>query len=190
MLQSIDAISKQRPRVITEEVAKKIQSDFKRCPYIAYYETCATYGLNVERVFLDACQRCVQQRSALFQQNGLSNVVTQRPSAPTPSYRALNGSSPNVVADSVRIAQNGHSNAKSISRQVFENNNFHDAPQFRDSISSRGSENVPRSHEVVNPERLSFGTPSKEFALNGPLPATPETARKIRRRSNILMVWE
>ncbi|GAU88983.1 hypothetical protein RvY_01586-2 [Ramazzottius varieornatus] len=181
-----DAISKQRPRVITEDVAKKIQSDFKRCPYVAYYETCATYGLNVERVFLDACQRCVQHRSALFQQNGLANVVSQRPPASTPSYRALNGSSSSVVGDSMRTAQNGHSGMKPTGRQVSDTS-FNNVPLFRESISNRGSENASRSHEGVISERLSFSTPTKDFALNGPLPATPETARKVRRRSNILM---
>jgi Arf-GAP/GTPase/ANK repeat/PH domain-containing protein 1/3 len=36
--------------VIEDARARKLASDLKRC---AYYETCATYGLNVERVFQD-----------------------------------------------------------------------------------------------------------------------------------------
>lgn len=46
----IDAISESRPRVIDDARARKLASDLKRC---SYYETCATYGLNVERVFQD-----------------------------------------------------------------------------------------------------------------------------------------
>ena len=45
-----DAISDARPRVIDDSRARKLACDLRRC---AYYETCATYGLNVERVFLD-----------------------------------------------------------------------------------------------------------------------------------------
>ncbi|XP_044742193.1 centaurin-gamma-1A [Chrysoperla carnea] len=54
-----DAISENNPRVIDDARARKLATDLKRC---SYYETCATYGLNVERVFQDACQKIVQQR--------------------------------------------------------------------------------------------------------------------------------
>lgn len=56
-----DAISESNPRVIDDSRARKLASDLKRC---SYYETCATYGFNVERVFQDACQRIVQMRMA------------------------------------------------------------------------------------------------------------------------------
>lgn len=46
----LDAISENQPRVIDDSRARKLANDLKRC---AYYETCATYGLNVERVFQD-----------------------------------------------------------------------------------------------------------------------------------------
>ncbi len=46
----LDAICESTPRVIEDARARKLASDLKRC---AYYETCATYGLNVERVFQD-----------------------------------------------------------------------------------------------------------------------------------------
>ncbi|XP_050771929.1 arf-GAP with GTPase, ANK repeat and PH domain-containing protein 1 [Gopherus flavomarginatus] len=45
-----DAISSNNPRVIDDARARKLSNDLKRC---TYYETCATYGLNVERVFQD-----------------------------------------------------------------------------------------------------------------------------------------
>lgn len=45
-----DAISSTNPRVIDDARARKLSNDLKRC---TYYETCATYGLNVERVFQD-----------------------------------------------------------------------------------------------------------------------------------------
>jgi Arf-GAP/GTPase/ANK repeat/PH domain-containing protein 1/3 len=45
-----DAISESNPRVIHEDRARKLANELKRC---TYYETCATYGLNIERVFQD-----------------------------------------------------------------------------------------------------------------------------------------
>lgn len=50
ILFDLDAISESNPRVIHEDRARKLSNELKRC---AYYETCATYGLNVERVFHD-----------------------------------------------------------------------------------------------------------------------------------------
>ena len=46
----LDAINESNPRIIEDSRARKLANDLKRC---AYYETCATYGLNVERVFQD-----------------------------------------------------------------------------------------------------------------------------------------
>lgn len=73
-----DAISENNPRVIDDARARKLASDLKRC---SYYETCATYGLNVERVFQDACQKIVQQRMAAL------TPTNSRPSTPNHSLR-------------------------------------------------------------------------------------------------------
>ncbi|TSK62539.1 Arf-GAP with GTPase, ANK repeat and PH domain-containing protein 1 [Bagarius yarrelli] len=54
-----DAISAANPRVIDDARARKLSNDLKRC---TYYETCATYGLNVERVFQDVAQKIVANR--------------------------------------------------------------------------------------------------------------------------------
>ncbi|XP_067093447.1 arf-GAP with GTPase, ANK repeat and PH domain-containing protein 2-like [Osmerus mordax] len=54
-----DAISSANPRVIDDTRARKLSNDLKRC---TYYETCATYGLNVERVFQDVAQKVVASR--------------------------------------------------------------------------------------------------------------------------------
>uniref|UniRef100_A0ABM5EJY9 Arf-GAP with GTPase, ANK repeat and PH domain-containing protein 1 isoform X4 n=1 Tax=Pogona vitticeps TaxID=103695 RepID=A0ABM5EJY9_9SAUR len=54
-----DAISSSNPRAIDDARARKLSNDLKRC---TYYETCATYGLNVERVFQDVAQKIVATR--------------------------------------------------------------------------------------------------------------------------------
>jgi len=56
-----DACNESNPRIIDDSRARKLANDLKRC---AYYETCATYGLNVERVFQDACQKICVARGA------------------------------------------------------------------------------------------------------------------------------
>lgn len=45
-----DSISESSPRVVDDNRARKLSNELRRC---SYYETCATYGLNVERVFQD-----------------------------------------------------------------------------------------------------------------------------------------
>ncbi|XP_052252907.1 centaurin-gamma-1A-like isoform X12 [Dreissena polymorpha] len=74
-----DAISESNPRVIDEARARKLANDLKRC---SYYETCATYGLNVERVFQDACSRIVQ-----FRYPSMPSALPNVPSTPNHSQR-------------------------------------------------------------------------------------------------------
>ncbi|XP_064618423.1 arf-GAP with GTPase, ANK repeat and PH domain-containing protein 3-like isoform X2 [Liolophura sinensis] len=73
-----DAISESNPRLIDDTRARKLASDLKRC---SYYETCATYGLNVERVFQDACQKISQMRYP-----SLPLPVSTVPTTPTPNH--------------------------------------------------------------------------------------------------------
>ncbi|XP_008302388.1 arf-GAP with GTPase, ANK repeat and PH domain-containing protein 1-like, partial [Stegastes partitus] len=79
-----DAISSANPRVIDDGRARKLSSDLKRC---TYYETCATYGLNVERVFQDG-----KSRSSGKTSNGggsLSDYSSSVPSTPSTSQKEL-----------------------------------------------------------------------------------------------------
>lgn len=45
-----DAISESNPRTVDEFRARKLAKDLN---FVSYYETCATYGKNVEKVFQD-----------------------------------------------------------------------------------------------------------------------------------------
>ncbi|KAI1891089.1 hypothetical protein AGOR_G00160310 [Albula goreensis] len=51
-----DKINSTNPRVIEDARARQLCCDVRRC---VYYETCATYGLNVNRVFTEAAQKIV-----------------------------------------------------------------------------------------------------------------------------------
>ncbi|CAK8682826.1 unnamed protein product [Clavelina lepadiformis] len=57
-----DSITPDNPRSIPGDRAKKLASDLKGC---LYYETCATYGLNVDRVFHDVAQKISLMRRKL-----------------------------------------------------------------------------------------------------------------------------
>lgn len=58
----LDKISSTNPRVIDDARARQLCSDVRRC---TYYETCATYGLNVNRVFTDGtCPSRSQTRAS------------------------------------------------------------------------------------------------------------------------------
>ncbi|CAK1545998.1 unnamed protein product [Leptosia nina] len=79
-----DAISESSPRVVDDNRARKLSNELRRC---SYYETCATYGLNVDRVFQDACQKIVGTRlSASSQCLSGSRPVTPQPLANSPSH--------------------------------------------------------------------------------------------------------
>ncbi|GAB6019286.1 Centaurin-gamma-1A, variant 3 [Chamberlinius hualienensis] len=101
-----DAISENNPRVIDDARARKLAIDLKRC---SYYETCATYGLNVERVFQDACQKIVQHRMATLTPSlrpSTPNSQTVRPA----NYFVTSTASTNtstVASPSQSICNNG-----------------------------------------------------------------------------------
>uniref|UniRef100_A0A8C0GPC1 ArfGAP with GTPase domain, ankyrin repeat and PH domain 2 n=1 Tax=Chelonoidis abingdonii TaxID=106734 RepID=A0A8C0GPC1_CHEAB len=73
-----DKISSTNPRVIEDPQARALCSDMKRC---LYYETCATYGLNVDRVFSEVAQKVV----TLKKQQQLLASCKSLPSTPSHS---------------------------------------------------------------------------------------------------------
>ncbi|XP_029103828.1 arf-GAP with GTPase, ANK repeat and PH domain-containing protein 1-like isoform X4 [Scleropages formosus] len=73
-----DKISSTNPRVIDDARVRQICCDLRRC---VYYETCATYGLNVNRVFTEAAQKI----SALKKQNAIQASCKSLPSSPSHS---------------------------------------------------------------------------------------------------------
>ncbi|GAB5568939.1 arf-GAP with GTPase [Prionailurus iriomotensis] len=96
-----DAISAANPRVIDDSRARKLSTDLKRC---TYYETCSTYGLNVERVFQDVAQKVValrkKQQLAIGPCKSLPN---------SPSHSAVSAAS--IPAVHINQATNGGSSA-------------------------------------------------------------------------------
>uniref|UniRef100_G3N645 ArfGAP with GTPase domain, ankyrin repeat and PH domain 2 n=1 Tax=Gasterosteus aculeatus aculeatus TaxID=481459 RepID=G3N645_GASAC len=65
-----DKISSSNPRVIDDARARQLCSDVRRC---TYYETCATYGLNVNRVFTDGIMTAKKQAALVASCKSLPN---------------------------------------------------------------------------------------------------------------------
>ncbi|XP_023238311.1 centaurin-gamma-1A-like isoform X1 [Centruroides sculpturatus] len=198
-----DAISESNPRVIDDSRARKLASDLKRC---SYYETCATYGLNVERVFQDACHKIVQQKIQGLTPN------SSRPGTPINHPVRCNYYIPGSVplSNNHIIAQsNGYTNhpaatptipnssqmvgSVSYSHAYHGQNFMKDAHQWEREMKSdvngtnmlkeSKSDKIERSF-IVDSQQIS-NTVNKE-SKDIPTPcSTPTTSRKSRRRSNL-----
>ncbi|XP_016938318.3 centaurin-gamma-1A isoform X1 [Drosophila suzukii] len=179
-----DAISERNPRVIDDTRARKLASDLKRC---SYYETCATYGLNVERVFQDACQKILSQRLPLPPQ-----VQPARPTTPqgnrlglAPYQASTNGQRGQqqlplrMSADFAQAEQKLWSLQAASSSTTNENNNITKYnPGAASSLQGDCSQVQLRDPRDLAPP------PGKEL----PTPtSTPTTSRKSRRRSNLFI---
>ncbi|XP_014245359.1 centaurin-gamma-1A isoform X2 [Cimex lectularius] len=164
-----DAISESNPRVIDDARARKLANDLKRC---SYYETCATYGLNVERVFQDACQKIVQQR--LSQSTSCLATSTSRPSTPLtpmPPPQILLPSSP------THLHSNSH---KEVNRTVGQCLSISSHALHKELTSENN--NISKIPTQLDNLTLNPGMSCKDL----PTPSsTPTATRKNRRRSNL-----
>ncbi|XP_016961913.1 centaurin-gamma-1A isoform X2 [Drosophila biarmipes] len=179
-----DAISERNPRVIDDTRARKLASDLKRC---SYYETCATYGLNVERVFQDACQKILSQRLPLPPQVQPARPTTPQGNrlglapyqAPTNGQRGQQQLPLRMSADFAQAEQKLWSLQASSSSTTNENNNITKYnPGAASSLQGDCSQVQLRDPRDLAPP------PGKEL----PTPtSTPTTSRKSRRRSNLFI---
>uniref|UniRef100_A0AAR2LDT4 Small monomeric GTPase n=1 Tax=Pygocentrus nattereri TaxID=42514 RepID=A0AAR2LDT4_PYGNA len=99
-----DKITSTNPRVIDDARARQLCTDVHRC---TYYETCATYGLNVNRVFTEAAQKIVTMKRQL----ALYASCKSLPNSPSHSGGStpLSGAYPGQVhhTDSITPARRG-----------------------------------------------------------------------------------
>ena len=106
-----DFISENNPRLIDDTKARNLANELKRC---VYYETCATYGLHVERVFHDACQKVVNQRTQLLY--NLSVLTTnQSKMPPQQQQQQTNSLNHNQSTSSIRLLAGQLANTASTS---------------------------------------------------------------------------
>ncbi|CAF1325013.1 unnamed protein product, partial [Didymodactylos carnosus] len=141
-----DAISESNPRCIHEERARKLSNELKRC---SYYETCATYGLNVERVFNDACQKVIQQRySSLIP----PSIASHRSLTPQASF--LNSSSGTTNTNTT-------TSSASLSNSC-PTHHFQQQSQSQSQRLTTNNQSVPTSYIVGN--SLAQTAPASVFS--------------------------
>jgi Arf-GAP with GTPase, ANK repeat and PH domain-containing protein 1/3/4/5/6/9/11 len=105
-----DSISETSPRLIEEHRARSVLNEFKKC---SYFETCATYGLNVERVFHDSCQKIVNLRTQLL--FNMANISSANQHSPSTSNLHLNNIQKDQNQTSIRNLAGSHVNSSSTS---------------------------------------------------------------------------
>ncbi|CAH8587332.1 unnamed protein product [Schistosoma curassoni] len=180
-------------RVIDDARARKLANDLKRC---AYYETCAAYGLNVERVFQDACLKILQLRAS-------GNSPAPRPVTPqisSNSQQRACANSPIECVPIVGISQSQQSlfsnvvNARegpllmknpgvncNVTNSVTSGIDRKERPVFPNNPSNRR----PDTHSNPGFE-LDFNEESKADNNESLTPSsTPTHSRKNRRKSNL-----
>uniref|UniRef100_A0A3B3ZA84 Uncharacterized protein n=1 Tax=Periophthalmus magnuspinnatus TaxID=409849 RepID=A0A3B3ZA84_9GOBI len=112
-----DKISSSNPRVIEDQRARQLCIDVR---HSLFYETCATYGFNVERVFAEAAQKVVAQRKQAALQAckslpnspshsggstpGSASFPSQVSNGPSPGYAYSLPSTPVVSHRELRVA--------------------------------------------------------------------------------------
>ncbi|XP_041970576.1 centaurin-gamma-1A isoform X2 [Aricia agestis] len=203
-----DAISESSPRVVDDNRARKLSNELRRC---SYYETCATYGLNVERVFQDACQKIVGTRLSASSQclSAGSRPVTPQPLANSPSHNhstflykdSLPRSHHTLSASSHHLHRgassfDASSNSSGISSthvvEIHSTNGSDTSSRWGNSLGSHGSSSGLVSIATENnnvkftaPHCLDNLQPAKEIKDLPTPSSTPTTSRKTRRRSNL-----
>ncbi|XP_061181323.1 centaurin-gamma-1A-like isoform X14 [Saccostrea echinata] len=207
-----DSISESNPRVIDDTRARKCATDLKRC---SYYETCATYGLNVERVFQDACQKIVQVRYP-----SLPSTIPSMPpvpSTPIHAHRAYYISQPvaNKPFDTHSTSSQSTSSSGTLVSSNTPNSSTQNVAQVQPNVKEMSKDTREKSdkkkdkqsQDVDQGDRVDLATSTplsarknkkssiiqksnsfseKSDSKDLPTPSsTPTQSRKNRRRSNL-----
>lgn len=129
-----DKISSSNPRVIEDQRARQLCIDVR---HSLFYETCATYGFNVDRVFSEAAQKIVAQRKQAALQ-----ACKSLPNSPSHS----GGSTPGSASFPSQVS-NGPSPGYTYSlppTPVLSHRDLRVAPVDGASSVSRSLKNIPR----------------------------------------------
>ncbi|XP_075231189.1 centaurin gamma 1A isoform X2 [Lycorma delicatula] len=183
-----DAISENNPRVIDDSRARKLATDLKRC---SYYETCATYGLNVERVFQDACQKIVQQRLSAST-TCLTTPTNSRPSTPSNPLAPTRGMhpapSPPLTLPTPQSPSHAHTishkeSSLGLNRQLVHNHNLSSSThQLHKPVIEN---NILDNNNVAKIPPSTLGPSDNLAPPPKDLPTPSSTPTTTRRRSNL-----
>lgn len=154
-----DSINDSNPRVIKDSRPRKLACDL-RCPY---YETCAIYGLNVERVFQDVCQKIIQHISAKHYRCNGQQAIDNETKYPVPMIAK------NTQLLTKEMEATNSSKLNVSDKDEDSSRSFHHSSTQNDSaIMGDNFHNAQNQHGDFRSSIL-----------------TPTTIRKFRRKSNI-----
>ncbi|KAM4797166.1 arf-GAP with GTPase, ANK repeat and PH domain-containing protein 2 [Rhinophrynus dorsalis] len=145
-----DKISANNKRVVEDMRARTLCNDMKRC---MYYETCATYGLNVDRVFNEVAQKMValKRQQQLLSCKSLPSSPSHSGSTPI-SIQASNGGPTSDYSSSLPSTPNiSHRELRSeVSIGVSTPGSLHRGAKRRTSLftNRRGSDMEKRSLDI------------------------------------------
>ncbi|XP_051170154.1 centaurin-gamma-1A isoform X1 [Leptopilina boulardi] len=155
-----DSINESNPRVIKDVRPRKLACDL-RC---SYYETCAIYGLNVERVFQDVCEKIIQKVYTKQSRSNGQHMIESDSNFCSPANvknfqlpaKELNTNSPIKI----HISEKSEELRPEVTR--------HNPPQNESPVANESFQYAQNSHTEFRSSIL-----------------TPTTIRKFRRKSNL-----
>ncbi|XP_056418577.1 arf-GAP with GTPase, ANK repeat and PH domain-containing protein 2 isoform X2 [Hyla sarda] len=145
-----DKISSSNPRAIEDVRARGLCNDMKRC---MYYETCATYGLNVDRVFSEVAQKilALKRQQQLLSCKSLPSSPSHSGGSTPLSVQTSNGGPGNDYSSSLPSTPNiSHRELRSeVSLGVSTPGSLHRGAKRRTSLfpHRRGSDMEKRSFD-------------------------------------------
>ncbi|RXM32753.1 Arf-GAP with GTPase, ANK repeat and PH domain-containing protein 3 [Acipenser ruthenus] len=178
-----DAISAANPRVIDDSRARKLSNDLKRC---TYYETCATYGLNVERVFQDVAQKVVALRKKQQLSIGPCKSLPNSPSHS--SVPSSSSSIPSVhINQGILLKRSGKSLNKEWKKKyvtLCDNGVLTYHPSLHDYMQNVHGKEIDLLRTTV---KVPGKRPPRAVATTAPT-ASPKTNGLTKDRSNLQLV--
>lgn len=168
-----DYVNESSPRVVDEQRARSLANELKKC---SYYETCAPYGLNVERVFHEACQKVANLRSQLLVT--MSNIVN----ANNPTQAAIvasNGGQQSTQSQSTSL--------RSLTGSHNTNGNTAPTVLVSTSLTSLNNNNSANNSQPNVSSTLSNAVQSATVGLNGASSATSNLNGNNSTSSNNLL---
>ncbi|XP_075708077.1 arf-GAP with GTPase, ANK repeat and PH domain-containing protein 2 isoform X2 [Rhinoderma darwinii] len=145
-----DKISSNNPRAIEDVRARGLCNDMRRC---MYYETCATYGLNVDRVFSEVAQKilALKRQQQLLSCKSLPSSPSHSGGSTPLSVQTSNGGPGNDISSSLPSTPNiSHRELRSeVSIGVSTPGSLHRGAKRRTSLfpHRRGSDMEKRSFD-------------------------------------------
>uniref|UniRef100_A0A8C3G8K4 ArfGAP with GTPase domain, ankyrin repeat and PH domain 2 n=1 Tax=Cyclopterus lumpus TaxID=8103 RepID=A0A8C3G8K4_CYCLU len=177
----VDKISSTNPRVIEDQRARQLCIDVR---HSLFYETCATYGFNVDRVFSEAAQKIVAQKKQAALQackslpNSPSHSGGSTPGSASYPGQASNGpscgyayslpSTPVIGHRDLRVAQGeggGSANSRSL-KSIPRRPSLFKSILWKRSGSSLNKEWKKKYVTLSNNGPLSYHSSANDYTQN------------------------